>query len=69
MNSLTSFRTECKKYYHHREKSRRDPEKYITIISDGMDQNKTNVPQLSRTSKSTQNLWVLHTHIAGMLIN
>jgi len=29
------FRTERERYYSHRSKSRKDPEKYITIIVDG----------------------------------
>jgi hypothetical protein len=58
---------ERKKYYHHREKSKRNPKKYLTIIVDGMDQNKTNVPQLPNKCKSTQNLWILRTHLTGAL--
>ena len=37
-------RRERQKYYYHQEKSRSEPEKYLTIIINGMDQNKTNVP-------------------------
>ena len=58
-----------KKYYHHREKSKRDPKKYLTIIIDGMDQSKTDVPQLTTTTKSSQNLWRLRTHLTGKLVH
>jgi len=30
------FRTEREKYYSHRAKSRKEPDKYITLIVDGM---------------------------------
>ena len=50
-------RLERKKYYSHREKARREPDKYTTIILDGMDQADTNLPYLVQTTKSTQNLW------------
>lgn len=41
----------------------------MTIIIDGMDQNKTNVPHLVHNTKSTQNLWRLRTHLTGVLIH
>ena len=34
----------------HREKSRSEPEKYLTIIVDGMDQNKTNLPHINQVA-------------------
>ena len=34
-----------------------------------MDQNKTNVPYLMHTTKSTQNLWKLRTHLTGVLLH
>lgn len=43
--------------------------KYITIIIDGMDQNKTNVPSLPQQTKSTQNLWRVRTHLTGVLVH
>uniref|UniRef100_A0A1X7TBW6 DUF7869 domain-containing protein n=1 Tax=Amphimedon queenslandica TaxID=400682 RepID=A0A1X7TBW6_AMPQE len=63
------IQNERKTYYHHREKSKRDPSKYLTIIVDGMDQNKTNLPQLPRIPKSAQNLWTLRTHLTGALVH
>lgn len=62
-------RSERRKYYHHREKSRNEPHKYITVILDGMDQNKTNIPNLPTRPKSTQNLWRLRTHLTGGLVH
>ena len=63
------YRKERGKYYHHREKARQNPDKYVTVIVDGMDQSKTNIPNLPRRTKSTQNLWHLPTHITGVLVH
>ena len=38
-----------------------------SLIVDGMDQNKTNLPHLVRVPKSCQNLWSLRTHLTGTL--
>ena len=56
-------------YYNHRHKARNNPNKYLTIIIDGMDQSKTNVPFVCQRTKSTQNLWRLQSHITGVLIH
>ncbi len=67
--SASRYREERKTYYKHRQKARSQPQKYVTIIIDGMDQSKTNVPYFSRRTKSTQNLWHLQTHITGALVH
>ena len=66
---ISIFRAERHKYYHHREKSRSEPQKYATIIIDGMDQSKTNLPHLTQCTKSMQNLWKLRTHLTGALLH
>ena len=63
------LRQERSKYYRHREKSRSYPDKSITIIIDGMDQSKTNLPRLTQTPKSVQGLQQLRTHISGALVH
>lgn len=63
------FRIERSKYHHHREKSRSNPDKFMTIIIDGMDQSKSNLPNTATISKSTSSLWRLRTHITGVLIH
>lgn len=63
------FRVERKKYHSHREKSRLHPEKYITIIVDGMDQSKTNLPNTKLIAKSTSSLWRLRTHVTGAILH
>lgn len=62
-------RTERKKYHSHREKSRAHPEKFMTIIVDGMDQAKTNLPNTKLIAKSTSALWRLRTHVTGLLLH
>ena len=69
MHGYAHYRQERRKYYLHREKAQSQPEKYVTIIIDGMDQNKTNVPALLQETKSTQNLYHLHTHLTGALVH
>ena len=66
---LSLYRQERKKYYLHREKSCAHPEKYMTIIIDGMDQSKTNVPLLLKEAKSAQHLYRLRTHLSGAIIH
>ncbi|XP_065906896.1 uncharacterized protein [Dysidea avara] len=41
----------------------------LSLIIDGMDQNKTNIPSLVRVSKSCQNLWTLRTHLTGVVVH
>lgn len=66
---LLLYSQERKKYYLHKEKARSQAEKYVTIIIDGMDQNKTNVPALVQETKSTQNLYRVRTHLTGALVH
>jgi len=41
----------------------------LSLIIDGMDQNKTNIPSLVRVPKSCQNLWTLRTHLTGVVVH
>ena len=62
-------RQERKRYYSNRQAAIESPSEYLSIIIDGMDQNKTNLPHLIRIPKSCQNLWCLHTHLTGCLVH
>ena len=62
-------RLERKKYHSHREKSRTYPEKFLTLIIDGMDQSKTNLPNTKLIAKSTSSLWRLRTHVTGAILH
>ena len=59
--SLTAYITlhYRKHYYHHRDLGQRQTRGCISIIVDGMDQSKTNLPHLIRERKSGSNLWRL----------
>lgn len=69
MLSILLCRTERKKYHHHREKARSSPTKCVTIIIDGMDQAKTNLPNTKIIAKSSSALWRLRTHVTGILVH
>ncbi len=62
-------RRERKKYHSHREKSRASPEKFMTLIVDGMDQAKTDLPNTRVIAKSTSGLWRVRTHVSGVLVH
>ena len=49
--TISSFRAERMVYYRHRSKARAYPEKYLSLILDGMDQAKTNIPHYPSDSK------------------
>ena len=64
-----SNRQERQRYYTNRQAAIENPEEYLSIIQDGMDQNKTNIPHFVRVTKSCQNLWCLRTHLTGCLVH
>ena len=64
-----SPRTERLKYYKHAQKARKHPEKYISLIIDGMDQKSTSIPKFYRTSKSLSAAWRLPSHITGTIVH
>ena len=41
----------------------------MSLILDGMDQNKTDLPHFTRKSKSSSNLWVMKTHVSGTIVH
>ena len=63
------FSTERRKYYKHVEKARRNPEQYMSVIIDGMDQSKTFVPHFVRVSKLVSSIWKLRTHVTGAIVH
>ena len=65
--SLSICRQERQRYYSNRQLAIESSDE--TIILDGMDQNKTNVPHLVRVPKSCQNLWCLRTHLTGCVVH
>ena len=66
---LHSCRQERQRYYANRQLGIEKPREVISVIVDGMDQNKTNVPHMVRIPKACQNLWNLRTHLTGNLVH
>lgn len=63
------FREQRNKYHHHIGKACVNPSKCLSIIMDGMDQAKTDLPQPVKKSKATtSNPW-LKTHVTGVMVN
>nr|XP_054753079.1 uncharacterized protein LOC129258865 isoform X1 [Lytechinus pictus] len=60
---------ERQKYYKHIQKAKLHPEKYMSIIIDGMDQHCTAIPQLHPTPKALSHTDQLHTHITGAIVH
>ena len=59
---------ERKAYYRKREMSKQRPEKYISIIIDGMDQSKTNLPHFAgRKAKCINAFDQLQIHVTGII--
>ena len=63
------YRTEREKYYKHVTKAKRHPNKYLSVIVDGMDQHATAVPHFLRDSKSTNGAWKLLTRVTGTIVH
>lgn len=60
------FRSEREKYAKHRRKSEKYPAKYLSIIIDGMDQDKTDIPHIIINPKVMAGSTTLETHITGL---
>ena len=56
---------ERRKYYKHMMKSKRNPKEYLSMIVDGMDQAKTNLPHFVEMSKTVGSMWRLKVHVTG----
>lgn len=61
--------SERQKYYKHIQKSKTNPEKYMSVIIDGMDQHCTALPQLHPTPKALNHTSQLNTHITGAIVH
>ncbi|XP_053384146.1 uncharacterized protein LOC128550076 [Mercenaria mercenaria] len=50
-------------------KGRTEPDKYLSIILDGMDQKKTELPHYLYLSSFVSSLWKLKTHLVGVIVH
>ena len=63
------FSQERQRYRKNQLEASENPGGCLSLIIDGMDQNKTNIPSLVRIPKSCQNLWTLRTHLTGVVVH
>ena len=59
-------RSEREKYAKHRHKSEKHPGTYLSVIIDGMDQDKTDIPHIITNPKALAGAYRLETHITGV---
>ena len=60
------LRTEREKYAKHRHKAEKNPKNYLSIIIDGMDQEKTDIPHIISKPKAMAGTQTLETHVTGI---
>lgn len=61
------YRKEHEKYAKHRQKAEKHPDKYMSIIVDGMDQDKTDIPHILTNPKVMAGAYTLDTHVTGII--
>ena len=59
-------RSEREKYAKHRRKSEKYQDKYLSLIIDGMDQDKTDIPHIISNPKAMAGSYTLETHVTGV---
>ena len=64
---LFSTRSERQTYLNRSILGHREPNKYISIALDGMDQNKTELPYSTLNYSTLSTVWKLKTHLVGVL--
>ena len=60
------YRKECEKYAKHRRKNEKYSSMYLSLIIDGMDQEKTNIPHIISNPKVLAGGYTLETHVTGV---
>ena len=66
---LMFIRKEREKYEKHRRKAQKHPETYFSLIIDGMDQSKTNLPHITTNPKILAGCQTLGTHVTGVKVH
>lgn len=62
-------RREREKYAKHRRKAQKYPELYLSMIIDGMDQSKTDLPHIITNPKLLAGCHTLSTHVTGIKVH
>lgn len=60
---------ERRKYYKHSLKARQNPQRYMSVIIDAMDQSKTEIPHFLFLSTIMKGMWKLRTHLVGAIVH
>lgn len=63
------YRREREKYEKHRRKGQKNPSTYLSIIIDGMDQSKTDLPHIITNPKVLAGCHTLGTHVTGVKVH
>ncbi|XP_053385302.1 uncharacterized protein LOC123524917 isoform X2 [Mercenaria mercenaria] len=66
---LEQQNAERQKYYKHISKAKFTPSKYVSIILDAMDQEKTSIPKMYETPKSLGNIWKVKINLMGAIVH
>ena len=66
---LEEVRQERLKYWHHRSKAKRSTKDYLSIIIDGMDQQKTLLPYFKMHTALTEKQRRLKVHVVGVIVH
>ena len=61
------IRKEHEKYAKHRQKAEKCPNKYLSVIIDGMDQDKTDIPHIISKPKAMAGAYTLDAHVTGVI--
>jgi hypothetical protein len=65
----TQVRIERRHYHNNRDLASAQPDKYVSVIIDGMDQSKTAVPKMKRVTDDDGNGKQLKVHVTGVLVH
>lgn len=55
-------------YYNHQQRAGAFPDKFLSMLIDGIDKSKTVIHPLCHASKFTSNKWTLRTNLVGVMI-
>ncbi|XP_077986807.1 uncharacterized protein LOC144441142 isoform X2 [Glandiceps talaboti] len=56
-------------YYNNIMRAKAQPDDYLSVIIDGMEQNCSNLPHFPKKTKENSTLWKLKTHLTGVLVH
>ena len=63
------YSAERQKYYKHIYKAKKYPNKYLSLIIDGMDQKTTSLPKPRLLSKHASAMWKLSCHVVAVIVH